>query len=210
MNKKNRSVVITVLAIFLAGIACEGPAGPEGPQGLQGEQGLTGPQGEQGPQGDAGPQGTPGADGNANVTLYIFDGNNFNTTTNAIRRIMLDNEAELIDSAWLVYLRYPQPANTEFPFIYYHVPGFGFAGSSEYRVNHTWREISLDAQFEIRRASGSGENYDQIRIIRIESSETVEENSVAGKLAWHSHIPPGLNVDDYDEVVHYFNLNKID
>ena len=207
MNKKNISVVITVLAIFLAGIACEGP---EGPQGEQGPTGLQGEQGQQGPQGDTGPQGIPGADGNANVTLYIFDGNNFTTTTNAIRHINLENETELIDNAWLVYLRYPQPANNEFPFLYYHVPGLGFGGNSEYRVNHTWRAISLGAQFEIRRASGAGENYDQIRIIRIESSETVEGADVAGKLAMNSQIPNGINVYDYYEVVRYLNLDHID
>lgn len=213
MNKKKPSVVITVLAFLLAGIACEGPAGPQGPQGPQGERGSAGIQGEQGPQGpqgDTGAQGTPGADGNANVTLYIFDGNNFSTTTNAIRRINLENETELIESAWLVYLRYPQPASNEFPFIYYHVPGLGFAGNSEYRVNHSWRAISLDAQFEVRRASGPGENYDQIRIIRIESSETVEGTDVAGKLAGFSQIPGDLNVNNYNEVVRYFNLEKIE
>jgi hypothetical protein len=50
-------------AIIMAGIACEGPAGPQGPEGLQGEQGIQGEQGTQGPV---------GRDGNANVQTFNF------------------------------------------------------------------------------------------------------------------------------------------
>jgi len=139
---KNSCFHFLTFAILLGLLACEGQAGPEDPQGPRGEQGPIGPQGDTGQQGT---QGVPVADGNANVTLYIFNGNNFSNTNIATRRILLDNEQQLIESGWLFYLRFSQPANNEFPFIHYYVPGRGFAGNSEYRVNHAWQAISLDA-----------------------------------------------------------------
>ena len=142
------------------------------------------------------------------MTHYIFNGHDFTTNNIAIRRILLDTEEVMINSAWLVYLKYSQPGNTEFPFIFYHVPGRGFGGGSEYRVNHAWRAISLDVQFDIRRQSGPGENYDSIHIIQIESSETVEGTDLAGKVTGNSILPVDLNVTDYFAVLEFFGLDQ--
>lgn len=208
MNKQQLLYILSLfLIIGLITIACEGPEGPMGPQGPQGQQGS---QGEQGPQGGQGPPGEQGPMGNANVTLYIFDGHNFSENFLAIRRIELESEKDLNESAWLYYQRY-STLNPNFPFTYYHVPGRGFGGSSEYRANHVWRAIELDAQFEIRRASGSGETYDQILIFRIESSEVIDKTGDAGKIAGsvksgQSIIPPDLDVTDYYAVVEYFGI----
>ncbi len=55
----------------------------------------------------AGPSGGPGPGTSTHVTLYVFDGNDVSTTTLAIRRIELDSQEALVDSAWLAYLATP-------------------------------------------------------------------------------------------------------
>jgi hypothetical protein len=215
------SITLAVLfAVAVAGIACEGPTGPAGPAGPEGATGPAGPpgpqgpqgtQGPQGPEGPQGPQGPQGVTGNANVTMYIFAGHDFAVQSLAIRRLELADESELDGSAWLYYLRYPQPGGTQFPYLFYHVPGRGFGGSSEYRANHVWRAVALDAQFEIRRASGTGETYDQIRIVRIAASEVVDMEGMQGlgdPAAGRLHIPDDLDLSDYEAVVRHYGLER--
>ena len=80
--KKHSILLIMILGVFLASMAClteaelesmmddkiakaqlQGPPGPKGDQGLQGIDGLQGPQGEVGPQGPKGNPGVPGPAG---------------------------------------------------------------------------------------------------------------------------------------------------
>jgi hypothetical protein len=93
-----------------------------------------------------------------------------------------------------------------------YIPGRGFAGSSEYRANHAWRAVAMDVQFEIRRASGVGEAYDQILIFQIESSEVINNTNETGKIAGTARpgqflVPPDLDVSDYFAVLEYFGID---
>lgn len=150
----------------------------------------------------------PGQGASTTATVYVFSGHDFATTQIATRRILLESEEELVNSAWLAYLEYAQPANNEFPIIHYYVPGHGFAGNSEYRVNHAWRAISLDAQFELRRASGPGETYSAIRIVRIESRDVIEGTDVAALRRQGPRLPLDLDVTNYAAVAEYYGLGE--
>jgi|GEM_PF-5997949 Collagen triple helix repeat (20 copies). len=97
---KNKSKIITVLAVIvlslatlLSAAACTadaiaGPQGLPGPQGLQGEPGLQGPQGAQGEQGAAGLDGLdglPGANG-----LNGQDGRDASSSLSNVNNITVD------------------------------------------------------------------------------------------------------------------------
>lgn len=93
-------VFITILAIGLASVACEGPSGPDGPQG---------PQGKQGPEG---PQGPRGEEGTANVIYsewFDVDWNGVNTDTQKTMNIDIPEITEdfLDNGVVLVYAGEP-------------------------------------------------------------------------------------------------------
>lgn len=183
--------VLTVFALMFA-VGCEGDTGPTGPQG---PDGPTGSQGEQGPGGPEGPQGPAGEDGNANVTVHIFDGHDFATAPN------LDlcfgtgiSQQEMTESAWDVYLGIE---NGAFGLIYWHVPGFADFGSSEYDVATAYdtpESLCGSAQplVEISLVSGPGEIYQEIRVIQT-IANNVSDN--------HSFV---LDTSDYSAVIEYF------
>lgn len=166
---------VVVLSFALVFAACEGPVGPAGPPGADGRDGV---------------DGVDGVDGNANVTLYIFPGHDFSVASSATRTINISSQAAHA-SAWLVYLL--RGTN-----LIYHIPGPGVDNFSQYRV--FMRILGASTSVEIRRASGPGEEYTQIRVIRIEASDIVEPTSAS------SLIPEDLDVRDYHAVARYYGL----
>lgn len=185
MKNKFYLVLITILAIGLASVACEGPSGPDGPQGPQGEQGPEGPQGVQ---------------GNANVTLYIFDGHDFSTSTEIHRDIEVNNPEE---SVWLVYLIESATTVCNNPLgCGYLLPGTGFLGDSYYRV---FLQYSLTPfRISINRESGPGEEYSTIHIIRIEATNVEDHTNLSKKVS--TLIPGDLDVSDFNAVIEYYGL----
>lgn len=169
-------LLTAVLIIGLPIVACEGPAGPEGTRG---------PQGEEGPQG---PEGT------ANATLYKFDGNDFSVNGFTERYIELENEAEVTESSWLVYLVYRGR--------YFHIPGMGRGQLTHYYAFHHWQEQFSRARVVIDVESGNGESYEEIHIIRIQVSNVVDSRSKVSV----GLIPDDLNAEDYHSVLEYFGI----
>lgn len=172
-------------AICLAAGACEGP---EGPQGEQGPQGPEGPRGEQGPEGPA------GEDGNANVTLYVFDGYDFTGEDFTARFVNLNSQEEMRESAWLYYLvLFPNE-------IYYAIPGFGSFGG-EYLVGRQWTGSS--SRHVINCVDGGCGEYGEIHIIRIAGTNVVDNRSKNVD----SLIPQDLDISDYNAVLEHYGIS---
>lgn len=203
--------LLVVCALTLATAACDsqGPEGPRGPQGPAGEDGAQGPQGPQGPPGEDGQDGQDGEDGNANVTLYIFDGHDFVGTTGVFGvQVPVESETEVLESAWFVYLVDPVADALEYV---YHIPGVGYNGITQFRVDHRWDEGSSSAFFVLRWTDGPGGEYRQIHIVQIEDSN-VEDCTGGGCLRASSEpaIPDDLDTSDYDAVIEYYGLTEDD
>lgn len=153
--------------------ACDGDAGPAGPQGLQGEQG---------------PEGPPGEDGNANVTLHIFAGHDF--SVNPFIDLCMGEgigAQETTESSWDVFLGLDSP---DFGFIYFHIPGSGIAGDSEYLSVTTFDAGALNCPSpqsltEILLIDGPGEAYDEIRIFQAVASEVVDHRAAPVMVVRH-------------------------
>ena len=180
MHSRRFMVTVAIgLAILASFTACELLTGAEGPQGEQG------------------PPGVPGEDGNANVDLYIFDGHDFSTSSTAARHVDDVSETEMKESAWLMYLVINN--------IFYQMPGPGWNAFSTYRSFVFWSNSMQLVVLEINRTDGSGETYDEIRVIRIAASD-VKDNR-APSAPEQSLIPAHLDTSDYHAVVEYFGLD---
>lgn len=183
--------LLTVFALMFA-VGCEGDTGPTGPQGPVGPSGA---QGDQGPAGPEGPQGPAGEDGNANVTVHIFDGQDF--TISSFVDLCLGtgiSQQEMAESSWDAYLADDDPT---FGLIYFHVPGFASFGNSEYDVATAYdtpETICGSAQplVEISLVSGPGEIYEEIRIIQTVANNVSDNRSLV------------LDMSDYSAVIEYF------
>lgn len=169
---KNVSFVLITFGILLLAVCCKkGDAGPEGPQG------------------PAGPQGPQGIAGNANVTQYTFGTHNF--ATNLTASLQVTTTADTMNrSAWFVYL--VRSSGNVYP-----LPGFGVNGTSDYRLY--WSHASGKVNFVITKVSGAGEDYTNIRIIRIYANTAVPGGRVADQL-------PPIDFRDYYAVAKYYNL----
>lgn len=198
----NSSLYLFV-GIFLLLISCEAPEGPvgatgsKGDTGLQGDQGLQGPIGQTGPQGPAGtpgangPQGPQGVPGNANVRNYTLPG--FNFIFPLIPFPQPDANREVIRTITMtsvvfnrtVFLVYASVGT-----VWYHLPGWGPTGTA-YRVNNRY---NTRAEINIRRLTGSGDNFANIRIIAIETTPGTRVQM------------PDIDYNNYEEVAEYFGI----
>lgn len=153
-----------MLVMVLAGVACEGPTGPEGPQG------------------------------NANVTVYRFDGHDFDEIPKAFREIEdIRRLSEMHENIWLVYLISGVAV--------YHIPGN--VRGSDFLIFHSWDSNSETVRFSIWLSTIGGSNlsFGEIRIIRIAPGEIV------GKQKFHqSSVPADLDVSDFSAVTGYYGL----
>lgn len=176
-------IILFVTSSIFASCSKDGDPGPEGPEG---------PQGIAGEKGDPGEKGDQGETGTANATLYKFDGHDFEASIQTEREIALENEQEMTESAWLVYVVLGGTT--------YHLPGYGYADKSEYRTYNLW---STDvAKVYVRKTSGLGEAYDAIHIIRIAVGSVVDNTT--GKVG--NTLPEDLDVSNYEAVKDYYNI----
>lgn len=187
--------LLTAFTLLLFTAACDGPVGPEGPRGAQGEQGEQGPQGPQGPAGE---------DGNANVTLYVFDGHDFTASISTTRCISTVSADDFHDSAWLVYFA----TNTTHR---YAIPGN--IGANYYTFD-SYADSALPcpdvAEFWLRRSDGPGNNLQSIHILQVEGTTTVDCTGGCLRAEGAPLIPEDLNVTDYDAVMDYYGLTEND
>lgn len=129
---------------------------------------------------------------NAIVTLYKFDGYDFNSSR--LTRIPLDIAVEeLENSSWDVYLKYAVPGDTA----YFNIPGLGAFGTSEYSSGH--QVISNQPAIFVILRTGPGEEYSEIHVIRTEVSEVVDNTT------GRSSAP--VDMWDYEAVVAYYGLD---
>ncbi|WP_020402148.1 hypothetical protein [Gracilimonas tropica] len=150
-----------------------------------------------GPKTDLGwgsPINIKGADGNANVTRYIFPGHDFTVDSDHSISITVDNADE---SAWVVYLMKTDANDID---IYYHMPGWGYGGNTQYSVFHYF-----NLNLRIRAEDGPGEEYDQIKVVRIESSST---NDHTKQQSEKDLIPETLDLTNYKEVADYYGFGN--
>ena len=151
-----------------------------------------------GPKTDSGwgsPLNIKGADGNANVTRYIFSGYDF--SSDDFHRVTIRNlsEAEMKNSAWLVYfLR--NSGNTT---IYYSIPGKGALREYSMRRNYYNGFILFDIS---RESASDGAEYDRIEIVRIAASNTVDNAKQSSKIK----LPNDLDRTNYQEVANYYGF----
>jgi hypothetical protein len=163
--------------------------GPEGPSGAAGVAG---------PQGAEGPQGPPGAAGNANVFLYVFNAHNFATSPTVALQVPDVTEAEMKESAWLIYLVINN--------IFYQMPGPGWNAFSQYRSFVFWSTGFERPIVEITRTGGAGEAYDEIRVFRIAANHVNAGPTSAAST--QSLIPDHLDTSDYRAVAAFFGMDR--
>lgn len=165
-NRQRALAGLLIAFAIVSTTACgEGEAGPTGPQGPQGEMGPAGPSGEE---------------GNANVTLHIFDGHDFSVQPfiDLCMGAGIDAQ-ETTESSWDAYLGLNSP---DFGFVYFHMPGAGISGDSEYLAVTTYDDGALNCPTpqsltEIFLIAGPGEAYDEIRIIQVLANEVTDNRS---------------------------------
>lgn len=138
--------------------------------------------------------GTPlnlkGADGNANVTRYIFSGYDFSSSD--FHRVQISglSEAEMQNSAWLVYFLNDQGSTT----FYYSIPGQGVSRRYSLTRNYYNGFILFDIT---RESTSSGVEYEQIEVVRIAASNTVDNSK---------QLPKDLNTNNYNSVAEYYGF----
>lgn len=203
INNMRGLLVLMISAAFLIAASCEGPEGPTGPEGPQG------PQGEQGPQGPEGPQGPTG---NANVTVYIFDGHDFSASS--FIDVCLGegiSEEETRESAFNVYLGVDN--GTGFGIIYFHIPGFGDFGTSEYDAITAFDTPggicggTPQPLVELSVVSGPGETYDEIRIVVVVANNVIDNRS---KQLTPLIPEETLDISDYNSVIEYYGEENVE
>ncbi|MFW6088755.1 MAG: hypothetical protein ACODAB_03310 [Gemmatimonadota bacterium] len=167
-NQLRARARLLIAFAFVLTTACEGDRGP------------TGPQGPQGPEGAEGAQGPTGEDGNANVTVHIFDGHDFSQSffVDLCMGEGIDAQ-ETAESSWRAYLGLDSP---DFGLLLFHVPGAGIGGDSEYLTVTAYDASAVNCSSpqsltEIFLYEGPGEAYDEIRIIQIAADAVIDNRS---------------------------------
>jgi len=157
--------------------------------GRDGIDGIDGTQGEQGPQG---PQ---GVEGNANVTMYIFEGYDFNAVFDAELYFPDVSEEEFYESGWFAYLVFEVDTGTEIVDLYYQIPGYGRQNHSFYQA--VWYYYLGNSTLAIQRVNGPGEVYSGIRVIQVHANNFESYNSP---------FQEEVDFGDYEAVITHFGL----
>lgn len=150
--------------------------------------------------------GTPlnlkGADGNANVTRYLYPATDFSSEP-GIYILDVNSENELVTHAWLVYFVY-ESSSTGIQ-SYYAIPGYGINDQTFYTRFSYWSDSYSTAYMQIRESDGPGEEYHRIEIIKIGSSNTIDNTK---QIAGDSIIPDHLDTSDYEAVAEYYGFGQ--
>ncbi|HSI75820.1 MAG TPA: hypothetical protein VK957_07990 [Lunatimonas sp.] len=195
------------VSLFWSCSLFEGPQGAQGetgPDGLQGEMGPVGPRGERGepgqrgergergeigpvgPRGAPGPRGKQGAPGNANVKVYTFDGHDF-ANAGSLHVDIPMSRSDFDKKLFYTYMRRDN--------VWYILPNYGNGAATYYRTYHRYiidlRTRTGAVQITISRV-GPGENYEEIKVVAIESTQEALVPTV---------IQPSVDIRDYTQVM---------
>jgi hypothetical protein len=150
--------------------------------------------------------GTPlnlkGADGNANVTRYLYPATDFSSDP-GIYILDVNSENELVTHAWLVYFVY-ESSSTGIQ-SYYAIPGYGISDQTFYTRFYYWSDSYSTAYMQIRESDGPGEEYHRIEIVKIGSSNTIDNTK---QIAGDTIIPDHLDTSDYEAVAEYYGFRQ--
>lgn len=140
-----------------------------------------------------------GEDGNANVTVYRFDGPGFTDanpdTTYSISGLTREQADE---SAWSVYLVRG---------IFRHeIPGILEFGVPPYEFSVRWIYENEEVKFTIEKRGGSDYYPDEIRIVRIAANNVVDNRAkqASSPLA----IPQALDLSSMPELINYVGIDQ--
>ncbi|PAU93633.1 hypothetical protein CK503_10790 [Aliifodinibius salipaludis] len=152
-------------------------------------------------QGWGSPINLKGADGNANVTRYIFPGYDFSSNNYNPLNIPVDDKAEMVESAWLVYLVGQSSPNVDEA--YWSIPGYGNNGNTFYTSEHHYYDSREEVVFAIScDPNVQGEQYDRIEIVQIEASNNEDHR----KQVTETILPKDLDTSNYQEVAEYYGF----
>ena len=154
-------------------------------------------------QGWGSPINLRGADGNANVTRYIFPGHDFGADNYNPLNIPVDDKAEMVESAWLVYLVGQSSPNVDEA--YWSIPGYGNNGNTFYTSEHYYYESREEVVFAIScDPNVQGEQYDRIEFVQIEASNNEDQR----KQVTETVLPKKLDTSNYQEVAEYYGFYR--
>lgn len=136
--------------------------------------------------GPTGATGAAGKDGNANVVMYKFG--SFDFSTNDFAQSITMSQDSFDNMVWLAYIKY-NSTNT------YSVPGFGYGGTTNYRF-YTYNATATLHEFDIAKVSGTGEAYDDVKIVGIGISKIIGKKSSL----------PDIDFSNYNVVKAYYGL----
>lgn len=122
------------------------------------------------------------------MTRYIFPAHDFSADSEYLVSISLDGD-DVNESTWLAYMVSENGWK-------YQISGQAYG--SEYKFYHSTSNGSM----VIGLVDGPGEVYDPIEIVRIETSETVDNR----KQKEDSIIPDQLDTSNYQEVAEYYGF----
>lgn len=149
--------------------------------------------------------GTPlnlkGADGNANVTLYIFDPNPF-TSTDSQHTFEISglDASEIFDSSW--DFAFQRGAYKQF------IPGKISFGTtlSEFTVELRYDSGTGNVQFNVELINGSDYYPDELHIFKVAPSNIVNAKyNTKGPLSMESS-----RVKDYDALIDFYGMENIE
>lgn len=153
---------------------------------------------EDGKDGEQGPM------GNANVTLYKFEGTYNFANTSFFWFYCESTIGDAENSLWQAFI---VPSANER--LSYSIPGYGADGGSFYRM-HMQNEDSNNPGFaaiSIRKQSGAGEVYNKVRIFRILANNTGATNKTIGK-RYNGYTEEEVRAMSYEEFLNAFNITE--
>ena len=156
---------------------------------------------EDGKDGQDGEQGVQGPTGNANVTLYEFEGT-YNFANTSHFQFTCDSTVEEAEnSLWQGFIVL---ASDEY--LSFSVPGYGTSSSTFYRLYMDTYYGQADMWIE--RSTGPGETYSKIRIFRILANNTGAVNKTMGDIKlYNGYTEEEVRAMSYEEFVNAFELS---
>lgn len=154
-----------------------------------GKDGLDGAQGPQGPM------------GNANVTLYEFEGTYNFANTSQFQFTCDSTVEEAENSLWQGFIVLASDERLSFS-----VPGYGTGSSTFYRL---YVDIYFGrADIWIGRSTGPGETYNKVRIFRILANNTGAVNKTMSDIKlYNGYTEEEVRAMSYEEFVNAFELS---
>ncbi|WP_440999083.1 hypothetical protein [Fodinibius sp. SL11] len=140
-----------------------------------------------------------GADGNANVTVYVFDAPDF-TFNGKDTTLTIGNKSytDMLESSWDLYLVRGGFMHT--------IPGVIDEGNTGPEFSVSMIHQSSDIEFTITINSGAPYYPDDVRIVQTKATNVVDNTSSAKKNSGES---PNINSMEYKELINKYGLDHV-